>query len=235
METYTPKQIANALNVSTTTLRRYEEQNLIPDVTRTESNHRIYTLIHLQAFTTIRTLLKGYEVTIVYEAMRMIKNENYKKSLWLINEQQFHIELEKQKVEEILTMIQNADFTKYNNRKLKKCMSIGEAAEIAGVKTSAIRYWEQEGLVRSERNNENGYRMITIAELRKILVISSLRKTVYYIENIKQLLNDLDTQSYDKIESSFSLALENLSNQLLYQYKGISELLKYIDLLKDNT
>ncbi|MFJ9462429.1 MerR family DNA-binding transcriptional regulator [Viridibacillus arvi] len=232
METYTPKQIANALNVSTTTLRRYEEQNLIPDVTRTESNHRIYTLIHLQAFTTIRTLLKGYEVTIVYEAMRMIKNENYKKSLWLINEQQFHIDLEKQKVEEILTMIQNADFTKYNNRKLKKCMSIGEAAEIAGVKTSAIRYWEQEGLVRSERNNENGYRMITIAELRKILVISSLRKTVYYIENIKQLLNDLDTQSYDKIESSFSLALENLSNQLLYQYKGISELLKYIDLLK---
>ncbi|MEK4760481.1 MerR family DNA-binding transcriptional regulator [Viridibacillus sp. FSL E2-0187] len=232
METYTPKQIANALNVSTTTLRRYEEQNLIPDVTRTESNHRIYTLIHLQAFTTIRTLLKGYEVTIVYEAMRMIKNENYKKSLWLINEQQFHIELEKQKVEEILTMIQNADFTKYNNRKLKKCMRIGEAAEIAGVKTSAIRYWEQEGLVRSERNNENGYRMITIAELRKILVISSLRKTVYYIENIKQLLNDLDTQSYDKIESSFSLALENLSNQLLYQYKGISELLKYIDLLK---
>ncbi|MGE7770976.1 MerR family DNA-binding transcriptional regulator [Viridibacillus arvi] len=232
METYTPKQIANALNVSTTTLRRYEEQNLIPDVTRTESNHRIYTLIHLQAFTTIRTLLKGYEVTIVYEAMRMIKNENYKKSLWLINEQQFQIELEKQKVEEILTMIQNADFTKYNNRKLKKCMSIGEAAEIAGVKTSAIRYWEQEGLVRSERNNENGYRMITIAELRKILVISSLRKTVYYIENIKQLLNDLDTQSYDKIESSFSLALENLSNQLLYQYKGISELLKYIDLLK---
>lgn len=232
METYTPKQIANALNVSTTTLRRYEEQNLIPDVPRTESNHRIYTLIHLQAFTTIRTLLKGYEVPIVYEAMRMIKNENYKKALWLINEQQFHIELEKRKVEEILTMIQNADFTKYKNRKLKKCMSIGEAAEIAGVNTSAIRYWEQEGLVRSERNNENGYRMITIAELRKILVISSLRKTVYYIENIKQLLNDLDAQSYDKIESSFSVALENLSNQLLYQYKGISELLKYIDLLK---
>ncbi|WP_083446065.1 MerR family transcriptional regulator [Viridibacillus arvi] len=197
-----------------------------------QSNHRIYTLIHLQAFTTIRTLLKGYEVPIVYEAMRMIKNENYKKALWLINEQQFHIELEKRKVEEILTMIQNADFTKYKNRKLKKCMSIGEAAEIAGVNTSAIRYWEQEGLVRSERNNENGYRMITIAELRKILVISSLRKTVYYIENIKQLLNDLDAQSYDKIESSFSVALENLSNQLLYQYKGISELLKYIDLLK---
>ncbi|MGF9979094.1 MerR family DNA-binding transcriptional regulator [Viridibacillus arvi] len=232
METYTPKQIANALNVSTTTLRRYEEQNLIPDVPRTESNHRIYKLIHFQAFTTIRTLLKGYEVPIVYEAMRMIKNENYKKALWLINEQQFHIELEKRKVEEILTMIQNADFTKYKNRKLKKCMSIGEVAEIAGVNTSAIRYWEQEGLVRSERNNENGYRMITIAELRKILVISSLRKTVYYIENIKQLLNDLDAQSYDKIESSFSVALENLSNQLLYQYKGISELLKYIDLLK---
>lgn len=37
--------------------------------------------------------------------------------------------------------------------------------------------------------------MFSAAELRKILVISSLRKTVYYIENMKGLLDDLDTQN----------------------------------------
>ncbi|MCY8471536.1 MerR family transcriptional regulator, partial [Bacillus haynesii] len=101
---------------------------------------------------------------------------------------QYHVQVEKQRVEEILTMIQNADFTKYKNVKLKEYMSIGEAAQIAGVNTSAIRHWEHEGLVHSERNKENGYRMFSISELRKILVISSLRKTVYYIENMKSLL-----------------------------------------------
>ncbi|MEH7356865.1 MerR family transcriptional regulator [Neobacillus drentensis] len=233
MDIYTPKQIANAINVSTTTLRRYEEQNLIPDVPRTDCNHRYYTSIHWQAFITIRALLRGYDIPIVYEVMRMIKNVNFEKALWLINEQQFHIQLEKRRVEEMLTMIQRADFTKYKNKKLKESMSIGEAAEIAGVKTSAIRHWEYEGLIHSERNKENGYRMFSISELRKILVISSLRKTVYYIENMKQLLDDFDTQSYVKIERSFQLALENLNNQLLLQFKGITELTKYINFYRD--
>lgn len=228
METYTPKQIAKTLNVSTTTLRRYEELDLIPAVPRTRSNHRFYTAQHFQAFITIRALLKGYDIPIVYEVMRLSKNARYEEALWLVNEQQYHIQVEKQRVEEILTMIQNADFTKYKNVKLKEYMSIGEAAQIAGVNTSAIRHWEHEGLIHSERNNENGYRLFSISQLRKILVISSLRKTVYYIENMKSLLNNLDNQNYDKVERSFQLALENLNNQLMLQMKGIAELIKYI-------
>ncbi|MGE7718422.1 MerR family DNA-binding transcriptional regulator [Priestia megaterium] len=233
MNIYSPKQIATILNVSTTTLRRYEEQDLIPDVPRTKSNHRFYTSIHLQAFTTIRALLKGYDIPIVYEVMRMIKNANIEKALWSVNKQQFHLQVEKQRVEEILTMIQHANFTSYKNIKFKKHISIGEAAKIAGVNTSAIRHWENEGLIHSERNKENGYRMFTIPELRKILVISSLRKTVYYIDNMKQLLEDLDTQSHIKIERTFQLALENLNNQLLLQFKGITELTKYMSFYQE--
>ena len=233
MESYTPKQIANALNVSTTTLRRYEEQDLIPVVPRTNSNHRFYKSIHFQAFTTIRALLKGYDIPIVYEVMRMIKSSRLNEALWLVNEQQFHLQVEKQRVEEILTMIRNTEFTQYKDVKFNECMSIGEAAKIAEVNTSAIRHWENEGLVHSERNKENGYRIFSIPELRKILIISSLRKTVYYIENMKKLLSDLDTQNYDKIERSFQLALENLYNQLLLQLKGIAELMKYVHFYQD--
>lgn len=233
METYNPKQIADALNVSTTTLRRYEEQDLIPVVPRTKSNHRVYTPIHVQAFTTIRVMLKGYDIPVVYDVMRICKKARFEEALWLVNEQQYHIQVEKRRVEEILTMIQNADFTKYKNVELTEYMSIGEAAKIAGVNASAIRHWEYEGLVHSKRNKENGYRMFSVAELRKILVISSLRKTVYYIENIKRLLNDLETQDYDKIERSFQLALENLNHQLWDQLKGIAELIKYINLYQE--
>lgn len=231
MDIYRPKQIADMLQVSTTTLRRYEEQQLLPAVPRTKSKHRFYTAIHLQAFITIRALLKGYDIPVVYEVMRMLKNANVEKARWLLNEQQFHMQVERQRMEELLTMIQSADFTKYNNVKVKEHMSIGEVAEIAGVKTSAIRHWEQEGLVHAERNQENGYRMFTISELRKILVISSLRKTVYYIDNMKQVLHDLDTHDFIKIERSFQLALENLDNQLALQFSGIAEVVKYAKFL----
>lgn len=232
MDKYTPKHIAEILNISTTTLRRYEEQDLIPEVPRTKSNHRIYTSVHFQAFNTIRILLKGYEIPVVYEVMRMIRIKKFDMALWLVNEQLFHIQVERQRVEEILTMIQTTDFNQFKKIKLKEFMSIGEVAEIANVNTSAIRHWEHEGLIHSERNKNNGYRIFTMPELRKILVISSLRKTVFYIENMKKLLHDLDTHSYGQIERSLQLALENLNEQLFLQFKGIEELMNYIDLIR---
>lgn len=229
---YTPKQVADKLKVSTTTLRRYEEQDLIPEVPRKNSNHRYYRQIHFQAFITIRILLKGYDIPVVYEVMRRIKCEDFESALWLVNNQQYKIQIEKQKVEEILTMIKSADFHKYRNVKISDYMSIREVAKIAEVNTSAIRHWEKEGLIHSIRNKENGYRIFTVAELRKVLVISSLRKTVYYIENMKELLNNLDIQSYSKVERSFQLALQNLNNQLITQFRGITELMNYINFYK---
>lgn len=227
--TYTPKQIAEFIKVSTTTLRRYEEQGLIPDVPRTNGNHRYYTQVHFQAFITIRSLLQCYEIPVVYEVMRNIKGQDVKTAFWLINTQQYEIEKEKKRVEEILEMIKNTDFKTY--RKVKENMTIGEVAMIAGVNTSAIRHWEKEGLIHSERDKENGYRLFSINELRKILLISSLRKTIYYIENMRELIHDLDTQNFKEIDRSFTLALENLNERLLKQFNGIGELTRYVELI----
>ncbi|WHX47024.1 MerR family DNA-binding transcriptional regulator [Paenibacillus woosongensis] len=228
---YTPKQIAKQLNVSTTTLRRYEEQGLIPDVPRTASNRRCYTPIHRQAFITIRTLLKGYEIPVVYNSMRKMKQGHAEEALWSINQQLHDIQVEKQRVESILTMIKHADFSKYRNYKITDAMTIGEVAEIAGVNPSAIRHWEKEGLIRSIRNLHNGYRVFTPRELRKIIVISSLRKTVYFIENIKQLLDDLDTKNLASVEKSFELAMRKLNQQLIFQYQGIAEMMIYLQMM----
>lgn len=225
---YTPDQIAKQLEVSTTTLRRYEEQGLIPDVPRTASNRRCYTSVHLQAFVTIRALLPAFEIPVVYETLRKIKQGHINEALWLINQQLHEIQAENHRVESILTMIRNADFSTYNNTKISDTMTIGEVADIAKVNPSAIRHWEKEGLIRSERNVHNGYRVYDARELRKIIVISSLRKTIYFIENMKLLLEDLDTQNLLSVEKSFSLALKKLNDKLLRQYQGIAEMMDYI-------
>ncbi|WP_340024215.1 MerR family transcriptional regulator [Paenibacillus sp. FSL K6-1096] len=231
MEKYTPNQIAAMLQVSTTTLRRYEEQDLIPVVPRTPSNHRYYGEVHVQAFTTIRVLLQGYDIPVAYEVMRSMKQGQPEQALWRINEQQYQIHLEKKRMEDILTMIRHTVIPTTLNAKWKEPMNIGEAAAIAGVRTSAIRHWEVEGLIRSERNPENGFRMFSLTELRKILVISSLRKTVYYIDNMRSLLSTLDTQDHQEIERSFQYALEKLNTRLMLQCEGIAEVMKYMKLL----
>ncbi|WP_306036387.1 MerR family DNA-binding transcriptional regulator [Paenibacillus odorifer] len=198
-DNYTPTMIAKKLNVSTTTLRRYEDQGLVPEVPRTPSNRRCYTDIHVQAFITIRALLQGYEIPVVYDVMRKIKARQIEDALWSINQEQFNTQTEKHRLEDVLRMFRNADLSKYNDLEVTNAMTIGEVAQMAGVKPSAIRHWEQEGLITSNRNKDNGYRVYTITELRKIILISSLRKTVYYIENMKQLLNEIETQNYKKV------------------------------------
>lgn len=231
LERYTPNQIAGLLQVSTTTLRRYEDQDLIPAVPRTTSNHRYYGEVHVQAFIAIRILLQGYDIPVVYEVMRRMKQGQLEQALWMINEQQHQLHLEKKRVEDILTMIRHTMIPSTLNTEWKEPMNIGEAAAIAGVKTSAIRHWETEGLIRSERNPENGFRMFSLAELRKILVISSLRKTVYYIDNMRSLLSTLDTRDHQEIERSFQVALEKLNTRLTLQCRGIAEVMNYMDLL----
>jgi len=225
---YTPTMIAKKLNVSTTTLRRYEDQGLVPDVSRTASNRRCYTAIHDQAFSTIRALLQGYEIPVVYDVMRKIKARQIEYALWTINQEQHNTQAEKLRLEEVLRMVRNADLSNYKDLEVTNAMTIGEVAQMAGVKPSAIRHWEQEGLITSNRNKDNRYRVYTLTELRKIILISSLRKTVYFIENMKQLLNEIETQNYKKVEMSFELALQKLNSQLMKQFLGIAELMKYV-------
>ncbi|OMD90249.1 MerR family transcriptional regulator [Paenibacillus odorifer] len=233
-EIYTPTLIAKQLNVSTTTLRRYEDQGLIPDVPRTASNRRCYTSIHVQAFTTIRALLQGYEIPVVYDVMRKIKGQQMESALWAINQEQHNTQVEKERLEEVLRMFRDVDLSKYKDLTVSDSMTIGEVAQMAGVNPSAIRHWEQEGLISSNRNKDNGYRVFTLTELRKIILISSLRKTVYYIENMKQLLNEIETHNYKKVEISFQLALQKLNSQLMKQFFAIAELTNYVKLYKSN-
>ncbi|WP_214626931.1 MerR family DNA-binding transcriptional regulator [Paenibacillus agaridevorans] len=231
---YTPSQVARRLGVSTTTLRRYEEQGLLPDVPRGGGNRRCYASVHLQAFITIRWLLKGYEIPLAYDVMRKIKGGETTDALWLVNGQLHIAQEEKRRVEDIIRMVRHTAFDRYRNVKLTDGMSIGQVAELAGVNASAIRHWEKEGLIVSARDPGNGYRIFTIAELRKILVISSLRKTIYYIENLKDVLNEIEGHRYSTVDQSFQYALQRLNGKLEAQFHAIAELMKYIGLVRSN-
>lgn len=232
-EFYMPKQIADKLQVSTTTLRKYEDLGLIPEVARTSSNRRCYTAVHMQAFITIRALLKGYSVSVAYEMMRKVKQGQSSDALWIMNEQQYNIQLEKMRVESIMRMLESSDFSRLSADPLQNNMSIGEAAAIAGVNSSAIRHWEKSGLIHSERNAENGYRIFSTQQIQKILIISSLRKTIYFIDHMKELLHNFDNQQIADIERSFQLAFQNLHQKLNLQYQAAAQLVSYINQLQE--
>ncbi|WP_178022074.1 MerR family DNA-binding transcriptional regulator [uncultured Paenibacillus sp.] len=121
---FTPKQIAKKLHISTTTLRRYEVLDLVPDVPRTASNRRFYSPVHVQAFMALRALIKGFAIPVSYDVMSLLKKGRVEQALWKINLQ----------------------------------------------------------------SGENRYRVFSSRELKKVIVLSSLRKTVFFIESMNSCL-----------------------------------------------
>jgi len=63
-----------------------------------------------------------------------------------------------------------------------------------------------------------------------VIVLSSLRKTVFSIDGMKLLLEALEIHDLTTIERSFKVALQKLNEQLEKQMAGIAEMMRYVQL-----
>jgi DNA-binding transcriptional MerR regulator len=69
-------------------------------------------------------------------------------------------------------------------------MLIGELAERTGTSTRTLRYYEEHGLVRAQRDS-NGYRRYSDAELRMVREIRALLAVGFGLDDIKPFVECL--------------------------------------------
>lgn len=98
-------------------------------------------------------------------------------------------------------------------------MKIGKVAKIVGVSTSAIRFYEREGLLVSGKVSraENGYRVYSSQDLEEILLIVKFKNLGLELEEIKSLLSEESKSCSDLVSS--------LEAQLV-KYRNIESLIK---------
>ena len=65
--------------------------------------------------------------------------------------------------------------------------SISKAARLFHVPASALRYWDHEGLIRFERDGENGYRRLTLNTLMDISEVMLYREMSISIKEIREI------------------------------------------------
>ncbi len=73
-------------------------------------------------------------------------------------------------------------------------LTIGELAQRAGVASSALRYWESEGLIASERTDGN-QRRFHRATLRRVSLIRAAQEAGL---TLKEVADALETLPYDR-------------------------------------
>jgi MerR family redox-sensitive transcriptional activator SoxR len=74
-----------------------------------------------------------------------------------------------------------------------KTMTIGEFAARAGIASSALRFYEEKGLIRSERN-AGGQRRFQADQLRRVAFIKAAQSAGISLDEIQRALNALPEQ-----------------------------------------
>lgn len=64
---------------------------------------------------------------------------------------------------------------------------IGKVAEICQMPIKTIRFYEERGLVKPERDEQSGYRFFTDKQIERLFFVKSLRKQGFSLEEIKNL------------------------------------------------
>jgi MerR family redox-sensitive transcriptional activator SoxR len=110
----------------------------------------------------------------------------------------------------------------------KTLMTIGEAADRAGVATSALRYYERRGLLAAD-TRRSGQRRYTEATLRRLVFIGMLQDAGLALDEIEGVLNATNVKEWKAIARTrltaldaeierLQLAREYLAGALLCRY-----------------
>lgn len=183
--------LARAVGISTQQVRNYEAFGLFPTVERSESGHRVYTQRHLRALIAVRAMLDaGYSQT---EAREAIGAGDIDAACPLIDAKHAELDRRRRQIDHTLDVIQSMTA---NNVSLPavgrvRNLRIGEAARSVGVQPSALRFWEQEGLLNPERDRHSGYRIYDRWQLYRLEIVVLLRRANYDFESIRSVLAEL--------------------------------------------
>ncbi len=193
MRKLSTKDLAQAVGVSPQLVRNYEAWGIIPPVERSAKGYRLYSERHLQALQTLRGMVKGYGWQTSADIMHDYHQGQSDQAFKRINRRHAAIYHEREQIEQMLIGLRavTEQLPQHSQHDPSQPLTIGQAAKLLGVKVSTLRFWELQGLIKPQRNKQNGYRYYNREQFQRLKVIAILRKSHYCIEAIRAVLEAL--------------------------------------------
>ena len=157
---YRTSDLAKVAQIGVQQVRNYEADGLIPPAERAANGYRQYTRQHLVALLTAQTLVAAYGFERARSVMLAMQDGQLPAALALIDEHHAGIASQRQQLERTLAALgtlatQSSSAHSRHARRLR----VGEAAQEAGVRVSAVHFWEQQGLLQPVRDRSSRYRL----------------------------------------------------------------------------
>ena len=187
-------ELAHAVGLSVQQVRNYEAFGFLPPAERSANHYRHYTPHHLAALQTARQLIQGYGWQHALAVMRAINSNDVESALALVDARHAELDRTRQQVDQTLAALRLATTEQVTWIRMRNTDKVGikEAAKRIGVRVSALRYWEQRGLLQPRRNDQNRYRRYDQQDLHRLQIIALLRQADYTFSRIRTVLDELD-------------------------------------------
>ncbi len=207
MSTYRTSEIAAAIGIHPNTVRLYEELELIPKPERLPNGYRIFTEFHLEQFRLARLafqieiLQNGLRKKIVEVVKTSAKGE-FDAAIALVKEYSACLQEERCHAEEAIRITKEVLSGKApeNAHAFKR----REASEYLGISMDTLRNWEMNGLITVKRK-QNGYRVYTDEDIRRLKVIRSLRCANYSLSAILRMFKQLEKDPEANIKKALNI------------------------------
>jgi len=246
--TYKTSEVARIIGIHPNTVRLYEELKLIPKPVRQQNGYRVFTDFHLEQFKLARTALR---VEVLQNGLRkkaidIIKTSatgNLAEAESLTENYLRQIKQEQRNAQEAIEIV-NLLLSGSKQELDKLHLTRKETADYLQISMDTLRNWELNGLLTVKRK-QNGHRVYTDVDIRRLKIIRSLRCANYSLSAILRMLNErsrnpqanisevIDTPKEtddissvcDKLLTSLRYAEENAENMLilLNKMKNIQE------------
>lgn len=211
MNTYKTAEVAAIIGVHPNTVRLYEEWELIPKAKRQVNGYRVFTDFHIEQFKLARLAL---QIPVVQNGLRkkiiqMVKvsaTGDFDKAISLATEYLEQLQRERTNAEEAATLVQ--EILSEEVIALSHVRKRKEVSEYLNISMDTLRNWEMNGLI-TVRRRENGYRIYTDDDIRRLKIIRSLRCANYSLEAILQMLLQLSKNPKADILEALNTPKEN--------------------------
>lgn len=225
------------------TVRLYEKWGLIPKPERRENGYRVFTEFHIQQMRLART---AFQVEILQNGLRkqitkVIKlsaARSFDEAIAVTGAYLQQLRQERLAAKEAVRIAQQ--ILSGERQENLSAMRRKEVSVYLGISMDTLRNWEMNGLLTVKRK-QNGYRIYTDEDIKRLKIIRSLRCANYSLEAILRMLQQLSKNPNVALEAALNTpkpsddiisACDRLIISLIQAEKNAITLLKMLQNMK---
>ncbi len=197
--------VARVSGYSVQQVRDLERLGVLPPAERSGNGYRAYTSVHTQALRAYRALATAVGPVEARKLLADLRTRSVGDAAAAIIAVHARLAAEREETLRARRALQaiHDEAGASEPERDDDAMTITELAAALGVRTSTLRFWEQEGLVRPERVTSLRVRRYRLTAVREARIVAALRGAGYGIPAVREALaavRDLgDTVEADRV------------------------------------